>query len=92
MEDPKAIIRNVLLDLSRYNWNGASSRPKINIENHEIAEELLIAFFEKWWVAVGDIKDFFLVGHSIGGFTCGLYASRYHQYIKKLLMLSPSGV
>jgi pimeloyl-ACP methyl ester carboxylesterase len=43
-------------------------------------------------VSFGDIKDFILAGHSLGGFTVGLYAIKYHQYIKKLLMLSPAGV
>jgi pimeloyl-ACP methyl ester carboxylesterase len=43
-------------------------------------------------VSFGDIKDFILAGHSFGGFTVGLYAIKYHHYIKKLLMLSPAGV
>ena len=33
-----------------------------------------------------------LAGHSFGGYTCGLYASQYYRYIKKLMMLSPAGV
>lgn len=41
---------------------------------------------------MGDLKGFILAGHSFGGYACGLYATRYHQHIKKLLMLSPAGV
>lgn len=41
---------------------------------------------------MGDLSNFILAGHSFGGYTCGLYASKYHRYIKKLLMLSPAGV
>jgi len=33
-----------------------------------------------------------LGGHSFGGFICGLYACRYPQYVKKLLMFSPLGI
>lgn len=41
---------------------------------------------------MGDLKDFYLAGHSFGGFICGHYAIKYPQYIKKLLMLSPVGL
>jgi pimeloyl-ACP methyl ester carboxylesterase len=39
-----------------------------------------------------DLKDFILAGHSVGGFTVGLYALQYPTHIKKLLMFSPAGV
>lgn len=38
------------------------------------------------------LTDFFLAGHSFGGYCSGLYASRYPQHIKKLLLLSPLGL
>ena len=41
---------------------------------------------------MNDMKDFFLAGHSFGGYICGHYAKTYHHNIKKLLMLSPAGV
>lgn len=49
-------------------------------------------FIEKWRIEVGDLKDFYLAGHSFGGYICGHYAYHYPQNIKKLLMLSPAGV
>ena len=41
---------------------------------------------------MGDLKDFYLAGHSFGGYICGHYAYQYPQNIRKLLMLSPVGV
>lgn len=38
------------------------------------------------------ISQFYLTGHSFGGYVVGNYAVKYHQYIKKLLLLSPIGV
>lgn len=40
---------------------------------------------------MGDMKDFYLAGHSFGGYLAGNYASKYHQHIRKLLLLSPIG-
>jgi len=38
------------------------------------------------------LTDFFLAGHSFGGHLAGHYAIKYHQHIKKLLLLSPVGI
>jgi alpha-beta hydrolase superfamily lysophospholipase len=38
------------------------------------------------------LKDFYLAGHSFGGYISGNYAIKYPQHIKKLLMLSPAGI
>jgi pimeloyl-ACP methyl ester carboxylesterase len=38
-----------------------------------------------------NMTRFILAGHSFGGYICGLYASRYHQHVVKLLLLSPAG-
>lgn len=40
----------------------------------------------------GGLSGFVLAGHSFGGYVAGLYASRHHQHVKKLLMLSPVGI
>ena len=39
-----------------------------------------------------ELKDFYLAGHSFGGYMVGNYATQYHQYIKKLILISPVGV
>lgn len=73
---------------------GGSSRPDFlaKCKTHEEADEFFIDWLELWRQKMGDLKDFVLAGHSFGGYVCGLYASRYHRYVKKLLMLSPAGV
>ena len=40
---------------------------------------------------MGNLTNFYLVGHSFGGYLSGLYASMYHQHIRKLLCISPIG-
>jgi pimeloyl-ACP methyl ester carboxylesterase len=39
-----------------------------------------------------ELKDFYLVGHSFGGYVCGNYALKHHSKIKKLILLSPLGL
>jgi len=39
-----------------------------------------------------DISEFYLVGHSYGGYLTGTYSSMYPQHIKKLILLSPLGL
>lgn len=41
---------------------------------------------------MGNLTDFYLCGHSYGGYLSGTYAARYPQHIKKLLLLSPLGL
>ena len=41
---------------------------------------------------MGDIRDFILAGHSFGGYVAGMYSTKYHRYVRKLLMLSPAGI
>ena len=51
---------------------------------------------EEWRVAMGVLRgetltDFYLVGHSFGGYIAGLYALAYKQHIRKVLFISPIG-
>ena len=71
---------------------GASSRPEFNVKDPEKVDEYLIDWLEKWRVQMGNMKEFVLAGHSFGGYISGLYAIKYPENIKKLLMLSPLGV
>lgn len=41
---------------------------------------------------MGDLKDFFLIGHSLGGYLVANYVVKYPQYIKKFILASPVGV
>lgn len=40
---------------------------------------------------MGNLTDFFLAGHSFGGYIVGNYALKYHKHLKKILMLNPVG-
>lgn len=46
---------------------------------------------EKWREKMG-LESFFLAGHSLGAYLSGLYASKYQQHIRKLVLMSPAGV
>ena len=39
-----------------------------------------------------DLQGFYLAGHSFGGYLVGNYALEYHQYLKKVILLSPIGI
>jgi len=39
-----------------------------------------------------ELTDFFLIGHSFGGYIAGLYSEKYYKHIKKLILLSPIGI
>ena len=74
---------------------GASSRPNNFMKDDFDAQESInyfVNYIEKWRVKIGSITDFYLAGHSYGGYIAGHYALKYHQHIKKLLMISPLGV
>ncbi|CDW84782.1 UNKNOWN [Stylonychia lemnae] len=71
---------------------GASSRPEFTAKDAVEGDQFFVDFIENWRIAMGDLKDFYLAGHSFGGYICGHYASRYPQNIRKLLMLSAVGV
>ena len=75
-------IHLVLIDIIGM---GASSRSttfdKENM-NADEADAYFVEFLEKWRIAFGDLKGFYLAGHSFGGYICGHYALKYPQYIK----------
>lgn len=72
---------------------GSSSRP--NNYDYNFTPEESIQYFndylERWRVAMGDIRDFYLVGHSFGSYLVANYAAKYPQYVRKLVLLSPIG-
>ena len=70
---------------------GASSRPKFDAKTADEADDYFVNFLETWREKVM-ITDFYLAGHSFGGYICGHYAYRYPQHLRKVLMLSPAGV
>lgn len=73
---------------------GSSSRP-LDFNRHTFNEnqciDYFVEYFEKWRIQMGDLKNFYLAGHSFGGYLIGNYALKYHQNIKKILFISPCG-
>jgi len=59
---------------------GASQRYPFAAKSAEEGEKYFIDFIESWRSAM-NLENFILVGHSFGGFLCGLYASQYPQHI-----------
>lgn len=39
-----------------------------------------------------EFTDFYICGHSFGGYITGNYALKYHRHIRKVLLLSPIGI
>ena len=71
---------------------GTSSRPKWTIKNGSDADDYFMDVLEKWRIEMGGMTDFYLCGHSYGGYLSGTYASKYPQHIRKLVLLSPAGL
>ena len=77
---------------------GLSSRPQIDFESPEQCENY---FNEIIYIIVKKIfltnqyeikKDFYIGGHSLGGFIVSHYILKYPIGIKKVLLLSPAGI
>ena len=74
---------------------GGSSRPLDYPYMTMSAEESLqyfVSYIEKWRVAMSNLTDFYLVGHSLGAYLAGNYACSHPEHIKKLILTSPPGV
>lgn len=73
---------------------GGSSRPGDygKVLTAEESIDYFVEYMERWRKSMGNLDDFYLAGHSYGGYLVGNYASKYHKHIKKLLLLSPLGV
>jgi len=56
---------------------GSSSRPPFDCKNGDEADNYMIGYLEKWRIAIGNLTDFILAGHSYGGYISGTYASLY---------------
>mmetsp|Transcript_15529 Transcript_15529/g.10900 ORF Transcript_15529/g.10900 Transcript_15529/m.10900 type:complete len:120 (-) Transcript_15529:866-1225(-) len=48
-------------------------------------------WIEAWRIAVGNITNFYLIGHNYGGYAAGLYASIHPKHIAGLFLISPAG-
>ncbi|GAB6022694.1 hypothetical protein CHUAL_006789 [Chamberlinius hualienensis] len=68
---------------------GRSSRPTFSSHSEE-AEAQLVESFERWRESIG-LKEFVLLGHSMGGFLASSYALKHPQHVKHLVLADPWG-
>ena len=77
---------------------GLSSRPKIKFTSPFQCENYFLSIYH---IIIKSIffkgrfnikKEYYLCGHSLGGFIASRYSLKYPQGIKKLLLLSPAGI
>lgn len=70
---------------------GGSTRVPFFCRTPEQAQEYFVTFLEDWRVAMGDLTDFYLAGHSFGGYIAGVYAQHHSKHIRKVVFISPIG-
>jgi pimeloyl-ACP methyl ester carboxylesterase len=73
---------------------GATSRPD-NYDASKFTPEQSIDYFVNYLENLRNemnLTDFYLAGHSFGGYMVGNYANMYSQHLRKVIMLSPIGV
>lgn len=68
---------------------GRSSRPTFSRDPME-AENQLVESIEEWRKSVG-LKNFILLGHSMGGFLAASYTIRYPDHVDHLILADPWG-
>ena len=56
------------------------------------AINFFIDSFEEWRLKQVNLNQFFLIGHSMGGYLAALYALKYPNHVLKLLLVSPVGI
>lgn len=70
---------------------GRSTRPKFKGKTPEDAKKFWVDSLELWRKELG-LKDFTLLGHSLGGFIVTSYALEHPQNIDKLILAAPVGI
>jgi abhydrolase domain-containing protein 5 len=79
---------------------GFSSRPQINFQDSKNLINFFVDFIEAFRIEIfknysekdNDNKNFYLIGHSFGGYISTNYSIKYPKYIIKLFLLSPVGI
>lgn len=70
---------------------GRSARPPFEGEQAEEARAWWLTSLEHWRQAVG-LNDFYLLGHSLGGWMAAEYALAYGQHLRQLILVNPAGL
>mmetsp|Transcript_10034 Transcript_10034/g.11287 ORF Transcript_10034/g.11287 Transcript_10034/m.11287 type:complete len:285 (-) Transcript_10034:142-996(-) len=69
---------------------GRSSRPEFKATTIDECEHFFVNSIEMWREKMG-LTDLTLICHSFGGYIGALYSSRYPEYVKQIMFLSPLG-
>ena len=69
---------------------GCSSREEYKVKSVDDAVDFFVRFIEEWR-KVKDITNFFICGHSLGGYLATLYTIKYQHHVKKIFLISPIG-
>ena len=70
---------------------GLSSRPEFTCTSTEETIDYFMESLEQWRKQVG-IERFHIAGQSFGGYMSGMYALRYPEHVKKVMLITPAGV
>jgi|NOAtaT_7_FD_contig_81_549811_length_1034_multi_2_in_0_out_0_1 abhydrolase domain-containing protein 5 len=70
---------------------GLSSRQPFNIQNPEEVIDYFVESINEWRKSM-NIQSFILAGHSFGGYISGMYFKKYHEFVEKLILISPLGM
>jgi pimeloyl-ACP methyl ester carboxylesterase len=70
---------------------GRSSRPDAAFTTREQAEVFFSQSIDEFRMAVG-LEDFYMAGHSFGGYICGAYIIKHPEQIRAVCFISPAGM
>ena len=70
---------------------GRSDRPSFDGKTAQDALDWWLTSLETWRKKMG-LTNFFLLGHSLGGWLATQYALRYGQHVRQLLLANPAGI
>ena len=70
---------------------GLSGRPHFTAKNTEETEDFFIEALKAWYDQQG-LEKMILMGHSLGGYLAALYAMRYPEDVKHVILVSPAAV
>lgn len=94
------IFYRVLFDLAEYFHvyavdllgMGASGRPTFTATNVSDAEDFFVEPLRIFIDKMGITGEYYLAGHSLGGYLVTVFALRYPERIIQLILLSPVGI
>ena len=102
----KPLSEHVCLIMVDHIGMGCSDHPQDYKRDFTYQEciDYFVNYFESWRLAMSNSKsvqaligckeltNFYLCGHSFGGYVAGNYSCRFKHHVKKLILVSPVGI